>query len=129
MSVLEMYRDVRKTFPELTRAADVRHIEIWDSVDDETAFIWFESLASAVNDQMAEQKQKTDLAAVFNYFEGKLQGNDEGVTRCIDVSFVENLFSGVTSKPAAVAWAKMPKTMQKLYLGFHGRPPSGPCQE
>ncbi len=124
MSVLEMYRDFRRQFPELTQAADARHIMIWDSVEDDTAFSWFESLASTVNDQMGVQKQGSDLAAVFHYFERKLQGNDDEVKHCIDVSFVENLFWQVKSKPAATIWANLPRPMQQLYISFHGRPPT-----
>jgi len=119
-----MYRDFRRQFPELTQAADARHVRIFGSVDPETAFLWFESLAGAVNDQMGVEEQAYELASVFHYFEGELLGGDEEVKHCIDASFVENLFWEVRSEPAATVWAIVPKPMQQLYLSFHGRPPA-----
>lgn len=124
MSALELYRDFRKKFPERTRAADARHIRIWDRVDEESASSWFESLAGAVNEQMEIEQQRPDLALVFQYFEGKLRGNDDEAIDCIDVSFVENLFWEVKSKTAACVWTTMPRSMQRLYLNFHGHPPT-----
>lgn len=123
MSVLEMYRDFRKRFPELSQAADTRHIRIWESVDDDTAYSWFESLAGTINDQMGEAKQVANLALVFSYIEGKHRGGDDKVKSCIDVSFVENLFWQVKPKSAASVWPKLPKSLQQLYLNFHSRPP------
>ena len=124
MSVLQLYRDFRKRYPELTHAADARHIKVWDRVDDETAFSWFESLAGVVNDQMGTLEQSADLESVFSYFERELEGSDNEVKNCIDVSFVENLFWRVQSNSAAGVWDALPKLMQQLYLGFHGRPPT-----
>ncbi|OIQ35279.1 MAG: hypothetical protein BM559_01855 [Roseobacter sp. MedPE-SWchi] len=118
-----MYRDFRSKFPELARAADTRHVKTWDSVEDDTAFSWFESLAGVINDQMEAERQGADLALVFSYFEEKLSESDEEVVNCIDVSFVENLFWRVKPKSAVNVWPKMPNSLQKLYLNFHGRPP------
>ena len=123
VSVLEMYRDFRMRFPELAQDADTRHIRIWDSVNDDTAYSWFESLAGEINDQMGDEKRYADLALVFSYFEGKLRGSDDEVENCIDVSFVENLFWQVKPKHAATVWSELPKSLQQLYLNFHGRPP------
>ena len=124
MSVQDMYRDFRKQSPEVTRAADAKHIRIWDKVDDETAFGWFESLAAALNDKMGDQEQHADIMSIFRYFERKLQSRDDDVRRCIDVSFVETLFWQVKPEPAAKVWAMMPKPMQQLDLSFHGRAPT-----
>ncbi len=119
-----MYHDFRKRFPEVTQAADARHIKVWDSVDDETAFSWFESLAGAINDQMGAPDEGVNVSSVFSYFGEQLQGSDNEVKNCIDVSFVENLFWEVQPNSAASAWDVMPKSMQQLYLSFHGRPPT-----
>lgn len=124
MSVLEMYRNFRKRFPKLTHAADARHINVWGSVDDETAFSWFESLAGAINDQMGAPEEGINLSSVFSYFDGQLQGADDEVRNCIDVSFVENLFWEVQPNSAVNVWDTMPKSMQQLYLNFHSRPPT-----
>lgn len=124
MSVLEMYHDFRKRFPEMTQAADAKHIKIWDSIDDETAYSWFESLAGAVNDQMGASEEGTDLSSIFSYFDERLRGSDNKIKNCIDVSFVENLFWEVQPNSAADAWEAMPDSMQSLYVRFHGRPPT-----
>ncbi len=119
-----MYRDFRERFPELTRAADARHIEAWDSIDDGTPYIWFESLAGAINDRMGDEEFDAELAPVFGYFDAKLRGGDSEVKTCIDVSFVENLFWRVAQRNSARVWPKVPKSLQTLYVGFHGRPPT-----
>lgn len=123
MSVLEMYYDFRRRFPEMTQAADKRHVKIWGSIDDETAYSWFESLAGAVNDQMEGAQKDTDLLSVFSFFDKQLQGSDTEVKNCIDVSLVENLFWEVRPSSAAYAWNAMPKSMQQMFLKFHGQPP------
>ncbi len=124
MSVLQMYHDFRKRFPEMTQAADARHIKVWDSVDDETAYSWFESLANSINDQLGTSSESIDLPSVFSFFEKQLQGTDMEVKNCIDVSFVENLFWEVQPNSASKAWGVLPNSMQKLYLNFHGKPPT-----
>ncbi len=124
MSVLEMYHDFRKRFPELIQAVDAKHIKIWDSIDDDTAYSWFESLAGAINDQMGEEKQAADLALVLSFFEEKFRESDKEVKNCIDVSLVENLFWQVKPKSAAAVWPVLPESLQQLYVNFHGRPPT-----
>lgn len=124
MSVLGMYYDFRKRFPEMTQAADARHIKVWDSVDDETAYSWFESLAGAINDQMGASEEVTNLSSIFSYFDELLRGSDKKIKNCIDVSFVENLFWEVQPSSAANAWDAMPHSMQQLYVRFHGRQPT-----
>lgn len=124
MSVLEMYHDFRRRFPEMAQAADKRHVKIWDSIDDETAYSWFESLAGAINDQISAAEKHTDLLSVFSFFDAQLQGSEMEVKNCIDVSFVENLFWEVQPSSAAYAWDAMPDSMQQLYLKFHGKLPT-----
>lgn len=124
MSVLEMYHDFRRRFPEMAQAADTRHANIWDSVDDETVHSWFESLADAINDQISAAEKDTDLHSVFSFFDKQLQSSNIEVKNCIDVSFVENLFWEVLPSAAANAWDAMPNSMQQMYLKFHGQPPT-----
>ncbi|SFH23346.1 hypothetical protein SAMN04488039_103648 [Sulfitobacter dubius] len=124
VSVLEMYHDFRKQFPKLTRAADAKHLQIWGSVDDDTAYVWFESLAATINDQMVDEKQRTDIASVFTYFQGQLRAGSHEVENCIEVSLIENLFWEVKPSFATSVWPQLPKSMQRLYLNFHGRPPT-----
>ena len=124
VSVLQLYKDFRKRFPQVTQAADVRHIKVWGSVDDEIAFCWFESLAGAINDQMGTPKEAIDLNSIFSFFETQLLDSDIEVKNCIDVSLVENLFWEVPPSSAASAWHALPNSMQQLYLSFHGQPPT-----
>lgn len=123
MTVIAMYRDFREQFPRLSGKADARHIKVWDSINDETAFCWFESLAGAINDQLATGPQTAELTSVFSYFAGQYSTGDDDVKRCIDASFVENLFWEVPKGSAITAWALLPKPMQQLYINFHGHAP------
>lgn len=123
MTVLEMYHDFRKRFPVLTQGADKIHINRWGSVNEDMVYIWFGSLADAVNNLMENIERDADLALVFSYFEGKLHSSNAEVYKCIDVSFVENLFWQVKPDTAAAVWLKLPASLKQLYLDFHGRPP------
>lgn len=123
MNVKEMSEDFRNQYPEITKAADTRHLEIWGRVEDEAAFVWFESLAYALNAQMGFPERGTDFPAIFNYFDTMLRAGSKEVKNCIDVSFVENLFWEVIPKNATPVWATLPKSLQQIYIDFHGRPP------
>ena len=124
MDVREMYEDFRSRYPELTRATDARHLATWGRVEHETAFLWFESLASALNSQMGFPEKRTEMVTIFMYLDSKYRTGSKDVKNCIDVSFVENLFWEVSPKFAAPVWATLPKSLQQIYCGFHGRTPT-----
>ena len=123
MDVEEMYEEFRIQFPDLTLAADARHVKIWDSVERETAYVWFESLANTLNTMMATPEHRTDFSSIFNYFDEKFRVGNKDEKNCIEVSFVENLFWQVGPRHAAPVWARLPTRLQQLYIGFHGRAP------
>jgi hypothetical protein len=122
MDVTGMYEEFRSLHPELTNAADIRHIEIWDSVSDETAFLWFESLAATLNVKMGHADERAKISLAFMYFDKKFRTGNMEIKRCINVSFVENLFWQVPPRNAAPVWATLPKSLQQLYVDFHGEP-------
>ena len=67
MSVDEMYEDFRSQYPEWTKSADARHIEILGTVETEGAFLWFESLAGALNAQMGFPEKRAEISVIFRY--------------------------------------------------------------
>lgn len=123
MGVVELFEEFRDTFPEVSKAADARHIEMLGSVEQKEAFLWFESLAGALNDQMGLQKRHPEISAVFMFFDAKFRNGNDEVRNCIDVSLVENLFWDVNPRNAFLLWAVLPDNLRQLYLDFHGRPP------
>lgn len=123
MSVEEMYEDFRSQYPEWTKSADARHIEILGAGEAEGAFLWFESLASALNAQMGIPEKRAEISVIFRYFEKCFCIGSNEVKKCIDVSFVENLFWDVRPNNAIPAWADLPKKLQQLYVDFHSQPP------
>jgi len=123
MDVVKMYEEFRNQYPELTKAADAIHVKTWGSVDHETVFCWFESLAEAVNDQMGVPEQHAELTSVFKYIEMKFVDGSNEVKNCIDVSFVENLFWRVSPRNTGLVWTVLPTHLQRLYIAFHGRQP------
>lgn len=118
-----MYDDFRNRFPELTQAADKRHLEVWGSIGSDTAYLWFESLASALNTQMGFPEEHSKFVPVFAYFDTKFRTGNSDIKNCIEVSFIENLFWQVIPRSAAPVWILLPKTLQKLYVDFHEQPP------
>ena len=123
MSVEEMYEDFRNQYPEWAKFADARHMELLGTVEAIGAFLWFESLAGALNAQMGIPEKRAEIAAIFRYFEERFHIGGNEVRKCIDVSFVENLFWGVRPNHAIPAWADLPKKLQQLYIDFHSQPP------
>lgn len=119
----EFYKSFRDNFVELSRAADEKYIVTWDSLDDLSQFVWFESLASALNDRMGQTDCYPTIQAAFKFFDLQFRTGNEKIKNCIDVSLVENLFWQVPKRSAEPVWKMLPDNLKKLYLEFHGRPP------
>lgn len=124
MDIKGMYEEFRDQHPKLCKSVDAKHLKIWGNVGHETMFSWFESLASTLNDQMGMSEHRTEFGSVFNYFDKKFRNGTESIKNCIEVSFVENLFWQVNPQKAGPIWDMLPKNLQRLYIDFHGRPPS-----
>nr|WP_325249146.1 hypothetical protein [Amylibacter sp.] len=122
MDAKEMYEDFCVSFPEAGQATDQRHAEFF-GVEDDTPILWFESLAIVLNAQMGAQGKGPELAAIFKFFEEKYKSGSQEIRKTIDAGFVENLFWEVPPSRAEPVWASLPRVLQHLYLGFHGRPP------
>jgi hypothetical protein len=121
-SILQFYRDTRQRFPAILEEADKVHLRLWE-VEDEWAIMWFESLAEMLNENMRKGARMDIADMVFDYMRERFATGSKEVQRCIDVSFVENLFWRVPPKHARIYWARMPDLLKKLYLGFHSKPP------
>ena len=84
MSVEEMYEDFRNQYPEWAKFADARHMELLGTVEAIGAFLWFESLAGALNAQMGIPEKRAEIAAIFRYFEERFHIGGNEVRKCID---------------------------------------------
>ena len=123
MDLEDMYENFRHQYPALAAVADARHSEAFGTFEDGTIFLWFESLAHALNAEMRSSKEDIKLNAVFGYFDVAFRTGNQEVRNCIDVSLVENLFWGVSPKLAVPAWASLPRSLKQLFTDFHGRSP------
>jgi len=124
MPVQEMYNDFRERFPEITKLADEEHILDWDEIRPEYAFTWFESLAKTLNREMAREEPVSTYLPVFEYFRSKFLTGDDEEKKCIEVSFVENLFWQIKSEKAEPYWQALPSVLKELYVKFHGCVPA-----
>lgn len=125
MTVQKMFDEFRSKFPDITEKADTEHIPLWDEPTPECAFEWFESLAKAINREMAREAPVAVYRPVFEYFRSRyLMGDDED-KKCIDVSFVENLFWQIKSEKAGPYWQALPDLLKNLHVQFHGCAPTG----
>jgi len=122
VTLQEFYSQVRVRFPDISRKADLDYGRLWGGEPSEGVSLWFESLASALNEQMRRDVPPTVHLPLLLYISSALDGSDE-VVRCIDVAFVENLFGWVGPERSPPYWAAMPDCLKQLYLGFHARPP------
>lgn len=123
MGVLELYDRTRSRFPEITEKADREHIRLWDQVDPESAYSWFESLANALNSEMLQGIPAEDYRGLFEFISSEFTVGSDEVRDCIDVSFTENLFWRVPAECAKPYWANFPRNLRELYVRFHGKAP------
>lgn len=118
----DLYAQVRERFPELASKADDEFTRLGFEV--EPSFLWFDSLAQALNIEMGKGVPAQDYESLFSFFASALASGESEVRECIDVSFVENLFWKVPSEPQIRAyWQRMPSSLQLLYIAFHGAEP------
>lgn len=124
MALKNLYNNFRAEFPEITRLTDLEHIQEWDTVEPEMAFSWFESLARFINREMSMGASVKPYIPVFEFLRrGYMLGSDDE-KKCIDVSFVENLFWDVDKDKRASYWRAFPDVFKELYVSFHGREPA-----
>jgi hypothetical protein len=120
----DLLHNVREKFPEISELADSLHIKMWGTFNEsDDSYIWFESLANAINIHMSRGIDPVQHETLFSYIAGAHANGSREVKECIDVSFTENLFWQV--KPMAVEpyWTALPESLKELYLGFHHKAP------
>lgn len=123
-AVVDLYQRVREKFPPISLSADRHFQKRWgDSLDVGIEYAWFEALADALNAEMQREVPYAIHGPLFQFIEGAfLQGADP-VRKCIDVSFVENLFWQVPSRKCEPYWKQLPPNLRQLYTEFHRRDP------
>lgn len=123
MDILELFDTTRERFPAIAREADALHLRLWDEVDPETPFLWFESLAGALNEAMLSGAEAERFDALFGYLADAFDEGDDEIRSCIDASFVENLFWEVPGARAEPFWRRLPENLRGVYMAFHGGAP------
>lgn len=124
LSLNSLYANVRESFPDLASIADREHARLGFEVEPGSSFLWFESLAKALNLEMARNVPAEVHEPLFSLIGSVLASGDGEVRECIDTSFVENLFWQVPSATQIRAyWNRMPSSLQAFYVAFHGREP------
>lgn len=117
------YFAFREQFPEFSTHADREYFKYWGDNSEIGAYSWFHSLANAINREMQSGSRLTDITDVFAYMGKAFLNDSDEVKDCIDVSFVENLFWQVSPQKSEPYWLRLPDTLKKLYVDFHGQPP------
>ncbi len=124
MTVLDLYSEVRKRFPEIAQKADEEHMRVWDEIDPDFAYSWFESISNALNSEMQKGVDANKYKELFEYFKSQYLLGDDKVKDCIDVSFTENLFWDVKPEKAKSYWVIFPDLLKELYVKFHRHTPA-----
>ena len=107
MSLQGLEAEVHASFPLISQAADRRHEKHWGDLLPDDAYMGFESLANALNDERRGGMPAAVHRPLLGHLEDALGRSDE-VDRCIDVAFVEKLFWQVGGERAAPYWESMP---------------------
>lgn len=122
-SVADLYREIRERFPEATAKADAEHRRLRFDVDPEFAWLWFESLAKALNKEMATNASVRAYEPLMQFLGRACSQRNTEIGKCIDASFVENLFWEVHPENAKPYWNATPQNLRDLYIAFHGASP------
>ena len=123
-TLAQLYKEVREKFPDITAKTDREHLRYWGDFAPEDEYSWFHSLANALNSEMRRQVSYSVHEPLFLFLSDVLRGCSEEVFKCIDVSFVENLFWQVSPDKAEPYWLPMPARLKELYIVFHSKPHS-----
>ena len=123
MPLIDFYKDTRNKFPQFVQGADNEHIKYWGEVNSEYAYSWFESLAKALNIEMAKMTEQEEIEKLYIHMEYWYKTADEEIKDCIDVSFVENLFWELPTNKIEAYWNILPQIFKELYVNFHQRKP------
>ena len=121
---LTFYLEARDKFPTLAEKADREYFKDWgEQPSADNAYIWFHSVANALNKEMRRGTCLEDCDAFFDFVTRVFDSASVEVKQCIDVSLVENLFWRVQPAKAAAYWDLLPSKLQALYVGFHNTTP------
>ena len=123
MTLLELYDSVRERFPVISQKADGLHIRLWGPPEADSAYVWFESLANAINLEMTAEVDPVAYKSLLNFLDGALANGSAELRNCLDVGFMENLFWQVASVKARPYWEITPKRLREFHVAFHGRSP------
>lgn len=125
MAVLDFYYKFKEFFPEVAKKADQEYFDYWgDFENDElSAHVWFESLANALNKEMAKRVCAETYKELFEFISDQFLCGPTDVQKCIDVAFTENLFWSVESQKIEPYWQLLPDLLKTLFIDFHGRKP------
>jgi hypothetical protein len=119
----EMHSKFRAQFPGVSNRADAQHIRMYGKANVYT-YLWFESLAKALNHEMGDGSNANMLRDVFEFFRSHYAKGNEKIRDCIEVSLVENLFWNVAPDKARPYWELLPEMLKERYIKFHQREPA-----
>lgn len=121
----EFCTSIKEQYPAISAKADIEYARQWDD-DTESEFYsytWFHALANAINAEMRKGAPVGEYIGLFESISAKFSVGDEDIRKCIDVSFVENLFWQVSAEKSAIYWNALPEKLRALYVGFHHQTP------
>jgi len=118
------FDSVHETFPILAAEADRLRLAQWGCAPDNESsyFVWFESVARAINSDMRQGVRLAECTAFFESVRRVFHLAEDKVKECIDVAFVENLFWQVPPLAAGPYWKALPPVLKELHLTFHSPP-------
>jgi len=121
-SVKDLYLAIRKAFPVCVHQADIDHERKGFEEDDEAYSLWFESFACATNDAM-NSSENNEVADIFVLVSNFYENSGPSVKKCLDSSYVENLFWKCSKEDINNYWDLLPNNLKSLYISFHGGKP------
>lgn len=116
--------EVRESFPESSLRADRLMAKRGFEEDEieEQYTMWLSAFADITGEEMVAESPSV-VEAHFEFFSRAYKSGSKEVRRLVDVDYVENLYWKIPKEVCALYWPTMPKNLQELYVGFHGKPP------
>lgn len=125
MNTEEFQNIVREKFPGISVKADTEYSRQWDDFKDPEyySYTWFHALANAMNLEMIKEVSPEKYTELISFISQVYENSNEEIQKCIDVSFVENLFWQVVPEKSKGYWALLSPKLKDLYVSFHRSDP------
>lgn len=114
-------RQIREAFPDDASWADVK-MQVQGFDMEEAPHVWIEQFSQRTT-ELLKSADWFKAGRHFDVMSKILETADSATTRCIDVSYVENLMWDMDVEGKRQSWSCLPQNLRALYVAMWGERP------